>query len=475
MAPVAYSFVINYGEIDNPPAWDSAVTVGPAALTIVDLDFDVWAVAQLPSSPEGGPSTHATSIYTIALAILISAIGASTAFSVAHLISIALIGLLTGAAYLLARERASVPVSALVAMTTGALPVVVQQAADVYLDLPLAVVTTLACWTASRRRFWWTFGLALVGVAIKTSGVFLLPLLLIAKPVGRSLPRHLLYAVPAGLVASVPFLLSLATTHRFSYSTNPFTDPILIRSSASLLVLTVDVFLVLALYVLIVYGRARSGGLDRPSQASIIVVVTFFLVHVATILLSGTIAILPRYYIAILPAVLAALVPPSPERGPGLEPEPEPQHRRYRVGVGLVIVLAVFSILNVRGDFYPLPDHDFYVAAERSTRAQDLLELHVIGTRELVATDLPLLVERQVFFRLEYPGMGYVDETPDNITPVFIESDTALPDTFAMLIERRFTNPLVEIEEAALDLGYELDYQDFSVGPYESQLVVASR
>lgn len=468
VAPVAYSFVINYREIDSPPAWDSAVTVSPAALTIVDLDFDVWAVAQLPSSPEGGPSTHATSIYTIALAILISALGVSTAFSVAHLISIALIGLLTSAAYLLARERASVLVSALVAATIGLLPVVVQQAADIYLDLPLAVVTTFACWTASRRQFWWTGGLALVGVAIKTSGVFLLPLLLISKPADRSFPRHLLYAVPAGLVASVPFLLSLATTHRFTYETNPFADPILIRSSASLLVLTVDVFLVLAIYVLVMYGRARSRMLDRPSQASIIVVASFLLVHLATILLSGTIAILPRYYIAVLPAVLAALIPPQPEPAPERLP-------RYRVGVGLVIVLAVFSCLNVRGDFYPLPDHDFYVAAERSTRAQDLLELHVIGTRELVATDLPILVERQVYFRLEYPGMGYVDKTPDDMTPVFIEPDTALPDTFAMLIERRFTNPLVEIEEAALDLGYELDYQDFSVGPYESQLVVASR
>jgi hypothetical protein len=383
-------------------------------------------------------------------------------------ISIALVGLLTGVTYLFARERASVLVSALVAATIGLLPVVVQQAADIYLDLPLAVVTTFACWTASRRQFWWTGGLALVGVAIKTSGVFLLPLLLISKPADRSFPRHLLYAVPAGLVASVPFLLSLATTHRFTYETNPFADPILIRSSASLLVLTVDVFLVLAIYVLVMYGRARSRMLDRPSQASIIVVASFLLVHLATILLSGTIAILPRYYIAILPAVLAALIPPQPEPAPERLP-------RYRVGVGLVIVLAVFSILNVRGDFYPLPDHDFYVAAERSTRAQDLLELHVIGTRELVATDLPILVERQVYFRLEYPGMGYVDKTPDDMTPVFIEPDTALPDTFAMLIERRFTNPLVEIEEAALDLGYELDYQDFSVGPYESQLVVASR
>lgn len=71
--------------------------------------------------------------------------------------------------------------------------------------------------------------------------------------------------------------------------------------------------------------------------------------------------------------------------------------------------------------------------------------------------------------------MGYVDERPADVTPVFIEPVNALPDEFAMLIETRVTNPLVEIEKAAVELGYELTYRDFRVGPYRSQLVIASR
>lgn len=466
--PIAYGLGINFGQFDSPPAWDSAITVSPAALTIVDRGFDVWEVAQLPSSPEGGPSTHATSVYTIALAGLIFLLGASTAFYTAHVASLAFVGLLVGGTYLFARERASVPISALIAVLVGILPLVVQQAADVYLDLPLAVVTTFACWTASRRRFWWTAALVVMGVAIKTSGLFLLPLLLFAKPVDRPFARHLLYASPAGLVASLPFLLSLATTHRFSYGTNPWNDLSLIRSSASLLALTTDVFLVLSVYLLVINARSRSRSLDRPTQASAIVVTGFFAAHLATILLSGTIAILPRYYIAILPAVLVALVPAANRRAatPSLS---------YRVGVGFILALVIFSALNVRGDFYWVPNHDFYVVAERSTRAQDLLEMQVIGTRELAAIDLPLLVGRQVFFRLQYPEMGYVEATPEHIIPVFIAPVDELPDEFAMLVEQRFPNPLIAIEEAAEDQGYELSYRDLAVGEFRSKLVIASK
>lgn len=468
VVPLLYALAVNSGELDEPPAWDSAITVSPAALTIVDLDFDVLAVAGLPSSPEGGPSTHATSVYTIGLAVLIAVLGSAQAFFVAHLVSIALIGLLSGATYLLARERASVPLSALVAVVIGIMPVVVQQSADVYLDLPLAVVATFASWTASRRRFTATAALALVGVAIKTSGVFLLPLILFARPVGRSMRRHLASSAAAGAIASVPFLIAVANTHRFSTDANPLTDPTLIRSSASLLVLTTDVFFILAAFLLVLYGRTRARVLDRPTKVAVIAVASFFVVHLATILLSGTIAILPRYYIVILPAVVAALAPLEPMEGSGYP-------TRSRIGIGLLVALGIFAVVNLRGSFYPLPDHDFYVAAERSTRAQDLLELHVVGTRELAATGLPLLVERQVYFRLEYPGMGYVDATPRDVIPVFIGTIEGLPDRFAMLIERRYTNPLVVVEEVALEEGYDLTYRDLEVGPYRSQLVLASR
>lgn len=468
MTPMLYALVVNLGALQLPPAWDSAATVSPAALTIVELDFDIWEVAQLPPMRRGGPSTHSTSIYTIALALLIAIVGPHNAFLLAHLSSIALVGILSGVTYLLARERASAGVSALVAVTVGILPVVLQQASDVYLDLPLAVITTLVCWTAFRRKFWWSALLVLIGIGLKTSAVFLLPLLLLAKPETDEWPRHLTRSALAGLVALVPFVLAFATTDRFDTVVTGEVRALLIRSSVAILVFTVDVFLILAIYGLVLYGRWRNGNLDRLSKTTAVLVAGFALIHAATILLSGTIVLLPRYYIAIVPAVVVATLPDARLDAPRFE-------RRRAIAVSLLAALAVFSVVNHRGDFYPLPNHDFYVVAERSTRAQDLLELQIEGTRRLAATGLPIVVGTQDVFRYMYPEMGYVDRQPEEVISIINRAPDELPPSFAMLIERRHNNRLVIVEQAALERGYDLTYLRLSNLGYESELIVATK
>jgi 4-amino-4-deoxy-L-arabinose transferase-like glycosyltransferase len=183
---------------------------------------------------------------------LLELFGAASGFYVAHLVSIALIGALSAATYLLARGRLSIRTSALIAVAASTLPVVIQQSADVYLDLPLAVITTLACWATARRRFWLTVGLVFVGVAIKTSAVFLLPLILMARPLKRPVRTHVVYAALAGVLAFLPFLPAFLTTERFDTGVTFATQRTLLQSSISMLVLTVDVFLVMAIFVLVV-------------------------------------------------------------------------------------------------------------------------------------------------------------------------------------------------------------------------------
>lgn len=468
VVPTVYALVVNLGALELPPAWDSAGTVSPAALTMVELDFDIWQLAQLPQMLQGGPSTHATSIYTIALALLIAAFGPDSAFLLAHLSSIALVGILSGATYLLARERATLRMSVLVAVTVGILPIVLQQSADIYLDLPLAVVTTLTCWTTARRKFGWTALLVLIGIGIKTSAVFLLPLLLLAKPEDKKWPRHLAQSALAGLVALVPFAVALITTDRFDTVVTGEARKALIQSSTALLVLTVDVFSILVVYLLVMYGRLRTGKLGRIARITAVLVGGFLVVHLGTILTSGTIAILPRYYIVILPPVLVAALPNAE---PG-----QPLFERKRVlALSLVTALAVFSIINHRGDFYPLPNHDFYVVAERSTRAQDLLRLQIEGTKRLASTGLPIVVGTQAVFRYMYPDMGYVSERPEQIISLIDARPDELPDSFAMLIERRYKNPLATIAQTASAQGYDLVYEVLSNGEYEFQLIIATR
>lgn len=465
--PTLYALWVNFPALDNPPAWDSATTVSPAAIAIVQSDFHVWDVAQQPGTLEGGPSTHATSVYTIGLAVLLAVFGPSGGFFIAHLMSIVLLGVLVGATYGLARERLDVRASALVAIAVGTLPIVVQQSADIYLDLPLAVLTTVACWATVRRKFWLTAGLVFAGVAFKTSGVFLLPLLLMAKPSRKPWGRHLVHVTVGGIIAALPFVVALINTDRFEAPPSLESHVTLLRSAASLLILTIDVLVILSTYFLVIYGRTRNGSLDRTSKVSCVLVASFLGAHLATVFLSGTITILPRYYIAILPAVLVVIFPADlPTELIGLP--------KRIAALGFLGLLIVFSVLNRGGDFYPLPNHSFYVAAERSTRAQDLLALQVEGTRRLADTRLPIVVGLQEHFRIAYPEMGYVDETPRDVISLVDSWPRQLPERFAMLLEPRYANPVIDFERTLLDAGYTVTYEEFHVGGFHSRIAIVS-
>ena len=464
---LGYSLLINFDTTDLPPSWDSATTVSPAALAIVEADFDIWGVAQEPGTLEWGPSTHATSLYTIGLAVLIGFFGASSAFVIAHIVSLLLAGVLAGVTYLFARERLSQPASAVAAVTVSILPLALQQTAEIYLDLPLAIVVTLACWTTTRRRFWATTALVFLGVAIKTSAVFLIPLLLFARPRREKMSNRLFWAGVAGVLALVPFALAFLTTDRFDTTPTLESHIKLLGSAMSLLVLTTDLLIILSVFALVVYGRLRNGNLDRPSKVAALVVVSFLGAHIATVVLTGTITVLPRYYLDVLPVVVATIVPATLFRTPLRQPT-------NAVAAGFLALLGVFSILNHHGDYYYLRDHRFYVAAERSTRAQDLLALQVEGTRALVDTGLPVVVAHQEFFRVTYPGMGYVEATPAHLIELHGPWPGDLPSRFAILLEPRVDNPAIKFEESLIEEGYSLEYRDFKVGGYDSRLAIVT-
>jgi hypothetical protein len=66
-------------------------------------------------------------------------------------------------------------------------------------------------------------------------------------------------------------------------------------------------------------------------------------------------------------------------------------------------------------------------------------------------------------------------DDPSNSVITTYEAPPDLPDEFAMLIERRFGNVLVGIEERAKAEGYTLEYRDITLGGFGSELIVASR
>lgn len=464
---IGYSLAVNHAALRSPPGADSSITVVPAALTVVQEDFDVWKVAQMAPSPQGGPSTHATSIYTIGYASLISVFGARTALYMAHLGSILTIGALALATFLLTRERSSALTSAVAAVSVGVIPLMVQQASDVYLDLPLAVIATLACLTSIRRRYWWTVLFVVTGVAIKPTGIFLLPLLVLARPRDEPLRRGMPQLGFGLSMAIVPLLPVLATTHRFSGVTTIQERLALLGSSATLLALTIDVLVVMCVYSILMTRRVIEGHLDRHSIVILTLVVGFFVIHVGTILVAGTIAVLPRYYVLILPAVVASL---APEERAGQRP-----NSGLAMGILPLTLLAVFSILNVHGDLYQAADHDFYPVAERSTRAQDLIALKEESTKRVAAVDLPVLANRQLYFRLEYPGLGFVEERPTKVVPVFLETPEPLPRSFVMLDERHWVDSSRGVLDDASADDYKIDVERIRREGFWADLVLAER
>jgi hypothetical protein len=244
---------------------------------------------------------------------------------------------------------------------------------------------------------------------------------------------------------------------------------LLVRSSLSMLVLTTDVFVMLVVFILVSYGRSRAGSHDRVSSTAAVLVASFVGTHLATVVSSGTIAVLPRYWIAVIPAVMASLPPRAMPA-----PSAVDQKRKVFAVVGLT-ALAALSVINRHGDFYLQRDHPFYVMAERSTRAQDLHQLQIDGTRLLAATGEPIIAGLNEHFRLLYPDMGYVAETPEDVTSLVEGLPSKLPESFAILIERPYANPLIDLSETAEDEGYVLDREILRVAGFESELIIASR
>jgi hypothetical protein len=68
-------FILKWQVLNQPPVWDTAFSVFPAAITLTETNFDLLNLLKMPSYNEGGPNVHANSIITIITAVMISLFG----------------------------------------------------------------------------------------------------------------------------------------------------------------------------------------------------------------------------------------------------------------------------------------------------------------------------------------------------------------------------------------------------------------
>ncbi len=465
LAALLVLVVVHRDRLMNPTGWDPTWGMVPAAATLAETGGDLAAVIAQPSLWEGGANAHATSTMTWLVAAAFRVLGADDGLLALHLLSLVFAAGLATAAYCLLSPAVSLPTALLGSALVLATPLVLQQAADVYIDLPLALVATLAMVTAARHRLLGTTLLVLLAVSLKSSGVMTVPLLIPAfenlAPRGR---RWGLTMLATGL-AVVPLLATVVTAPAGGSGARRIDIPLTL--SGIYLAITIDV---LALALVAGLATFRSRSLPEPAAAvrrvSLSLVAGFVVAHLSALFLTASYPVLPRYYLVIVPALVGLVSVGLEARGP------------LEARVVLAAFLA-FAVANSWGALYPLRDPPAYVATERSLRAQYLIDLAQQGASWLSEQeDRTLVVDRPMWFRLRYPESGYVDRREDDLVMAFqIGDPPPIPDRFALVIEQdpRHAPALAEVVDLAREGGFTVVEREITSGPFRSRLVTGDR
>lgn len=426
--------------LTQPPTWDGAMGMTPAALTLATSGFDIPRLLDLPTYYEGGPNTHALSLVTLATAVAIALAGDyASALPILHIASFIATGALVAGVYLLVVASTEWRLAGLLAASLTVLyPPTLVQASDVYLDLPLAAVMVWAVvFAVADRRLLATLA-ASIAIWIKPTGVVLVPVLaylMLTKRSARSstfkTTVHL--AVPSAIAIGI-FLVGPSSDRSGAgviervVRTFSVTAWHTVRNPSLLISFALTVW---ALSVLISIERqrelpARLFRLTGGCTATVVSTVVFYLLNpLAT---SGH-ALLTRYTVTLTPflAVLTTIAL---------------WHFRPRVAVAGVIAGGALFMVGMFGAL-SAPGPNNYSLSERDLSYEHHLTVQSRGIRELeqLAVTMPVLVDHFTYFRFAYPEMGWVSgDVPLDVRPVFLDrqmawSLDAMPREFALLYE----------------------------------------
>ena len=388
--------VIKFDTLTEPPAWDAAMSVHPAALTLADNGFDYPDLLSMPTILEGGPNTHSLSTYTALVAIAYTLFTPTTAVTVLHLLTFAMAGL-TGAALVrfsshFLPRRLAVAAS----LVSLAMPLVLTQFGMIYLDAPVLTASTWAMVAAVERRWPAAAAFCMLATTVKPSG------LITAVAVGlywafmvRSPKRSLLVMLPSLLVfglqsqtAIVPSSPSVAVLRRLA------------RYSWTYVSLVPDVILIILAGTAAALLLARRSSHQETDDLSGLMT-AFLLVFIGmyATLWSVAYTTLPRYYIQILPlALITVFVAVFRQFG-------------QKTVAALMIGLSLLFAVNFDGDLYRWRNVNYFSLIERSDGYDDLLTMQVAVASAICALpeEIPVIYTAAERYRINYPDLGYAD------------------------------------------------------------------
>ena len=419
----------------QPPVWDTAMGLFPAALTLSANGFDLLELLAMPEYLEGGPNTHSMSLVTLvtALVLRVAGGGGPASFVMLHLLHFSV------AAYaLVVLFRFSKPVFGRVATPLFCLavllfPIFSTQVGYLYVEVPLflCAVSALHAWTD--RRFWPAVLWATAALAMKETGIIVPATLVIATLAENREAR--LKVKRMALIMTPPVLLVASTSLLTRIALAGSGDAPLVPSFGSIfgglthyldrflfnvpdLLAFIVVFLVAApLLGTRVFRTLRSeptdpGDREPESRAQLvlgysgILIVLFILLFlVALPVLAEFTIILPRYYVVIAPFLLLWF---------GYAFEGLLSARLPSASAVCFVLLSAFFALNTNGALYPLdidtegPGND-PALTERSNAYRRLLALErdAIRALEELPEGVPVYYGHYEHYLLEYPGLGY--------------------------------------------------------------------
>ena len=163
---------LKWDSLLQPPVWDTAMGMFPAAITLAENGFDLLELLGMPAFLEGGPNVHSTSPVTLvtALVLMISG-GGPSAFLILHVLHFAVAAWALLTLFRLARPVFGGLATLLLCLSVLLHPVFSTQVGYLYMEVPLflCTVSALLAWTA--QRFWPAVLWGALAYATKDTGI----------------------------------------------------------------------------------------------------------------------------------------------------------------------------------------------------------------------------------------------------------------------------------------------------------------
>ncbi|MCH2170625.1 hypothetical protein MK489_07555 [Myxococcota bacterium] len=490
---LATVLALNWAVLDQPPVWDSTGSIFPAALYLVDHDFDLFRLFQEPGYFLAGPNVHAYSVMTHLTAGVYALTGGGPwTFPILHALQFAMTAWALTHFVLLTRTVVGPLLAWLLSLLVLLFPVFLTQTRYMYLEIPLFLCTVAALRGFVDQSLWRTVVWSALACMIKEAGVVVGVVAAALWLLDTGTPRVRLTRFAAALapVAIFVFLHTRFVLGNADVSVDPqiWQQGGLAGAVSELgrcwklqgalyLSQIPDVTAIVAGAAVIGTATLRRLWPERSVRAALVLVVAFLGFHFLAVPATGLQCdVLPRYFVQILPFALLVLLWCLQ------------QVTKTDVAVGVLLVAIAGVVVNRNGALYPgdLNPRGLgaqFAITERSGAYRMLLDAQRGGLafQQHVPTHVPIYNELHNHYIALRPRMGYVDQTLHNsryIQPEFLRRGQSL-DAFPNCFTLNYFSPYLggTSMRALLDQAQRLPHWQAeplaraSSGPYHSTLV----